>query len=210
MEKEKYLPLNLQFFAGEEGQEQEQDTNSQNTKEDVQDTQKKEQEEGNQDKKTYTEDEIKDLKKTWEEENQKFEEEKIKKEVEKALKEQKRLSTLSEEERQKEEQDKKIKDLEEREQNLIFKEKLSDVKDELIKRKLPTTFAEFLVADTIEKTLEKITEFEKNFRNAVQEEVNSRITGVNLKTGYTTESKFGENMAKKLNSKKDQGLNPWA
>lgn len=205
MEKEKYLPFNLQFFGDGEGSStEEQDTSTENKEE----TKEKENVE-NTEKEETKEDELEKLKKQFAETEKKHKED-IKNAVDKAIKEEKRLSKLSQEERENEEKLQKLKDLEEREKTLIFKEKLSDVKDELIKRKLPTTFAEFLVDEDNSKSLEKISEFEKNFREAVQNEVNSKIKGVNLKSGTNDSVSLGKEIAQKVNSQQAVDNNPWA
>lgn len=163
------------------------------------------------DKQSSKDDEISRLKKQLED-KEKVHQENIKKEVEKALKEQKRLSKLSEEERKKEEQEKRIKELEQREKAVAFKEKFSDVKDELVKRNLPTIFADYLVDDDNEKSLEKIAEFEKTFQEAVKKEVDDKIKGVNLKSGNSgSKTSLGKDMAQRINElNKKSTINPWA
>ena len=193
--KKEFNHINLQLFAEDSNV----DTGNQD---DIQDTSTKEVE-------IDTDDEVSRLKKELEE-KEKQHQENVKKEVEKAHKEQQRLSKLSEEERKKEEQENKLKDIEQREKALNFKEKLSDVKDELIKRKLPTVFADKLVDDDNVKSLENINEFEKLFREAVQTEINSKIKGVNLKTGDNNATSFGKSMATKMNETKQNSMNPWA
>lgn len=193
------LPINLQLFAQDDApntdnlQNGQNDVKGQNTSEE------------NNEPKTYTQKDIEDIKKQQEKEyNKKFEQE-----VKKRLEEEKRLSTLSKEEREKEDRENKIKELEEREKNLIVKEKISDIKDELIKRKLPVIFASYLVEDTNEKSLYKINEFEKIFVSAVEEKVNSKIQGVNLKAGNSNKNSLGQDMAKKLNEMNKTKSNLW-
>ena len=49
--------------------------------------------------------------------------------------------------------------------------------NELLKRQLPSSFADFLSADTAEKTNERINTFEELFKNAVAEAINSQMRG---------------------------------
>ena len=172
--------------------------------EDVQNAENKESE-----SKTYTDDDIAKIKDDWAKEQEKANQEKINKEVERQLKEQKRLSELSKEEREREEQDAKEKALKEREDKLLFKERLSDVKDELLNRKLPISFAKYFVNEDNEKSLKEISDFEKLFRAEIQNEVNSKIKGVTLKTGDST-TNAGKSMAEQRNAQKQITNNPWA
>lgn len=203
----KIRPINLQLFA--ENAEPSSNAQAESTKDtaatkDNQGSNVEKEALGDENK----EDEVSKLKKQLEEKDKQHQEN-IKKEVEKALKEEKRLSKLSEEEREKEEKEKRIKELEQRERAIIFKEKLSEVKDELIKRKLPTLFADKLIDEDNQKSLEKINEFEKLFREAVQNEMNSKIKGVNLKTGSSNNTSIGMEMAQKMNGQKSDVKSPW-
>ena len=159
--------------------------------------------------KTYTDDDIAKIKDDWAKEQEKSNQEKINQEVQRQLKEQKRLSELSKEEREKEEQDAKEKALKEREDKLLFKERLSDVQDELLNRKLPISFAKYFVNEDTEQSLKEISEFEQLYRAEIQNEVNSKIKGVTLKTGDST-TNAGKSMAEQRNAQKQITNNPWA
>lgn len=137
-------------------------------------------------------------------------EESLKQEVKKAVEEEKRLSKLSEEERKKEVQEQKLKDIEKREQALLFKEKLAEVKEDLIKRNLPVTFAEYMICESADKTLQKITEFEKAFKKAVEDEVNKKIKGTSVKAGDSFEKNIGKQYAELKNTLSNSKTNPWA
>ncbi|MGP1568556.1 MAG: capsid assembly scaffolding protein Gp46 family protein [Peptoanaerobacter stomatis] len=162
--------------------------------------------------KTYTEDEITALKEQWQKEQSQKEKQRIDSEVSKQLKEQQRLSKLSDNEREEEEKKAKEKELEDREKAILFKERLSEVKEILIDKKLPLDFAEFFVSDDPTDTLAKIKEFEKTFKIALENEINARIKGssLTLKTGDTNKVEFGKEMAQLKNSQKTAGFNPWA
>ena len=64
--------------------------------------------------------------------------------------------------------------------------------DELDKRKLPVSFAKFLLKETAEKTLENITSFETAFREAVQAEVDSKLKGKTPEKGGGTDFDFNK------------------
>lgn len=158
--------------------------------------------------KTYTEEELA-------KEREKIEKQRegdIKKAVEEALKEQKRLSKLSEEERRKEEQSAKEQELLKREQAILFKERLSEVRDELHNRKLPSVFAEYFIAEDSKESLEKIKAFEAAFQKAVQEAVDSKIQGVQMRTGGSLEATQSSEAAEIAKNKNEQGKgieDPW-
>lgn len=193
MRKNKFLKIHLQLFA----QEEIKDNNSENNQEDVT---------NEENEKTYTKEDIDKMKKEWLLEVNKNKNN----EVKAAIENEKRLSSLSEEDRKKEEQLEKEKSLQEREKLIAFKERLSDIKDELSQRKLPLNFAEYFAMDEVENALEKIKVFEKDFRSAVEEEVNKRIKGVSLKVGDSKVNEdIGSQIAKTKNEKKLVDINPW-
>lgn len=147
--------------------------------------------------KTFTEKEVTEMKAAWEKEKA----------------ENDRLSKLSEEERAAEEQKKKVAELEEREKALLQKERLADVKDELLKNSIPTSFAGYFtnLSETKEEMNANIKEFSKVFRDAVQEEVNKKIQGVTMKTGSDSEKvSAGKGYAEKRNETAKPANNPWA
>ena len=152
---------------------------------------------------------VEDLKRQLEAQKKAYEES-LKQEVKKAVEEEKRLGKLSEEERKKEVQEKRLKDIEKREQALLFKEKLAEVKEDLIKRNLPVIFAEYMICESADKTLQKITEFENAFKKAVEDEVNKKIKGTSVKAGGSGEKNIGKQYAELKNTLSNSKTNPWA
>lgn len=152
---------------------------------------------------------VEDLKRQLEAQKKAYEES-LKQEVKKAVEEEKRLGKLSEEERKKEAQEQKLKDIEKREQALLFKEKLAEVKEDLIKRSVPVVFAEYMICESADKTLQKITEFEKAFKKAVEDEVNKKIKGTSIKAGSSGEKNIGKKYAELKNTLSNSKTNPWA
>lgn len=99
-----------------------------------------------------------------------------------AMTEAQRLSQLSEEERKNEELTKERSEIEQLKQQLLAEQAkiahqnlVSAARDELTKLNLPSSFAELLTSDNAESTKENITNFSKEFQNAVLEEVNNRL-----------------------------------
>ncbi|MED4083876.1 DUF4355 domain-containing protein [Halalkalibacterium halodurans] len=109
------------------------------------------------------------------EKKQKEWEEKQQEAIQKALEEKERLSKLSEKERKEEELTKKEKDLQERLRQLELKELKADAVADLTAKNLPSDFADFLLAEDAEKTLENINNFKKAFDNAVSEAVKEKL-----------------------------------
>ena len=99
--------------------------------------------------------------------------EKLEKEKSEAV----RLEKLSADEKEKELREKQLKELEERENQLKYKELLSDTKDILHEEKIPVKFADVLVQENAEKTKEKIDAFKKEWQSAIEEAVNERLKG---------------------------------
>ena len=156
--------------------------------------------------KGYTEKDIETIKKDMTEKQQQA----IDEAVSDAIKEQKRLSQLSEEERAKEEAGAKERALSEREKAIEFKEKLSEVKDELLERKLPAAFAEYFVSNDSAAALDKIKDFDKNFKIAVQDAVDAKIKGVSMKAGAESSKSDGKSFAQLKNEQKEIDIDPWA
>ena len=101
----------------------------------------------------------------------------IKKEVERQKKEAERLSRLSEEERQKAEIESARHELELKEKELQRKELLLEMTKVLDERKIPVKFMEYLIADDNESTLKRITDFEREYKTAIETAVNERLKG---------------------------------
>lgn len=127
--------------------------------------------------KTFTQDEVNELiKDRIARERAKFEKT-LDTKVEEVIKERQRLSELSDEELANEKLTQKEKELQERENKLRYKEMLADTEQILRDRKLPTSFAEFLVADDNDATLNNIKAFQKAFTEAVKAEVKKELSG---------------------------------
>ena len=172
------LKLNIQFFAGEPG-----------------DDPKGEPDPDNKDKQpepvTLTADELQKkieaesdrklasaLKKKqdeWKEQQQEA--------INKALEEKERLSKLSEKERKDEELTKRERELEKRQNEIQRKELKADAVADLTNKGLPSSFAEILLAEDAEKTLGNIKTFKEAFDAAVNDAVKARLRQDDPKTG---------------------------
>lgn len=108
---------------------------------------------------------------------QKSFEELLKKREAAAKKEAERLSRLSDEERQKAELENGRKELELREKELQRKELMLEMTKVLAERKIPVQFMEYLIADDNESTLKRITDFEKEYKSAIESAVNEKLKG---------------------------------
>lgn len=92
-------------------------------------------------------------------------------------KEAERLAKLSEKERKDEELLKKEQDIAKRLAELERKELKADAIADLSKKELPVKFADFLLAENAEKTLENINSFKKAFDDAVAAKVKETLAG---------------------------------
>lgn len=139
---------------------------------------------GKGDTKTYTQAEIDAaLTAKLAEEKGKWEKE-YQQKAEAAKKEQDRLSKLSDDERKKAEIEKAQLDLQAKEKELKIKELKLEVVEDLTKRGIPVSFLDYLVVDAdSEKTLGRITNFEKEFKKAIDTAVNERLKGKTPKAG---------------------------
>lgn len=101
-------------------------------------------------------------------------------------KEEARLSKMSDDERQKAELENMRQELES--QKAAFeREKLeNEMKNVLAKRNLPIEFTDFLIAENNEKTLERITTFEKKFKKAVEDALTEKLKGKAPQVGGTS------------------------
>lgn len=116
-----------------------------------------------------------DEKTRWEKEYQK--------KAEAAKKEQERLSKLSDDERQKVELENSKMELALKEKELKAKEIKLEMVDVLAKRGLPISFMDYLVDENSEKTLARITNFEKEFKKAIELAVTERLKGKTPRAG---------------------------
>ena len=103
--------------------------------------------------------------------------------IDEAIKEQQRLSKLSEKERKEEELTQKEKLLAEKEAELARKELRSEAIEVLQEKELPATFADFLLAEDAESTLENINTFKKAFDAAVNTAVKEKLRQDTPKAG---------------------------
>lgn len=97
--------------------------------------------------------------------------EELSKAIDDAIAERERLSKLSEKERQEEELTQREQDILKREAEIKRAQLRSDAVADLQEKKLPSDFADFLLGDDAESTLENINTFKKAFDDAVNEQV---------------------------------------
>lgn len=95
--------------------------------------------------------------------------------IENERKEAERLAKLSENERKDEEMKKREKDIADRLAELERKELKADAISDLNQKGLPSEFADFLLAEDAEKTLENINAFKEAFDKAVNEAVKEKL-----------------------------------
>ncbi|HLT85869.1 MAG TPA: DUF4355 domain-containing protein [Georgenia sp.] len=164
--KNRFLPFDLQFFAdgGEGGNDQE---GGQDEAEKLELTAEELQ------KKIEAESDRKLAKAL--EKKQKEWEEKQNEAIQKALEEKERLSKLSEKERKEEEISKREKELADRLAEIERKELKADAVTDLTGKGLPANFADFLLAENAEKTLENINNFKTAFDEAVNAAVKEKL-----------------------------------
>lgn len=103
-----------------------------------------------------------------------------------AKKEAERLSKLSDDERAKAELENAQKELERRTAEFERDKLKYETAQVMAKRNLPIEFTDFLIAENNEKTLERITTFEKKFKKAVEDAVTEKLKGNAPKTGGTS------------------------
>lgn len=109
----------------------------------------------------------------------------LEKEVKEREAEAARLAKLSQKEREEAEFKKRQDALDKREQELAQKELKAQAVSELHEKQLPSSFADFLLAEDGEKTFENIGNFKKAFDEAVEGAVTERLKGDAPKTGTT-------------------------
>lgn len=103
--------------------------------------------------------------------------------LEKEKKEAERLAKLSEKERKEEELRKREEEIEKRLRELEMKELKADAVADLNSKGLPSEFADFLLAENAEKTLENINNFKQAFDAAVNEAVKEKLRQDTPKVG---------------------------
>lgn len=133
--------------------------------------------------------------------------------IDAAIAEKERLSKLSEKERKDEELNQREKDIANRLAELERKELKADAIADLNKKELPSSFADFLLADNAENTLKNINTFKEAFDAAVNEAVKEKLRQDTPPAGGGGAGK-GTNSIAALRNKQDQQQNkapdPWA
>ena len=102
------------------------------------------------------------------------------------IEQEKELAKLSEEEKAKKQLEMERQSLEK--ERLEFKKIKLELETTKIldERKLPTKFAKYLIAEDNEKTLANINEFQENWQQAIQSEIESRLKGKTPQKGDST------------------------
>jgi len=126
--------------------------------------------------------------------------------IEDARKESERLAKLSEKERKDEELKKREKDIADRLAELERKELKADAIADLTEKELPSTFADFLLADNAENTLKNINAFKEAFDKAVNEAVKVKLRQDTPPGGGGTPGKNVNSFAE-LRNKQDRKQN---
>lgn len=108
--------------------------------------------------------------------------------VEERLKEKQRLSELSDDEIKAEQLTDRERQLAEREAAIKKNELLSETETVLRDRKLPASFASFLVTDDNDTTLENVKGFQDAFNEAVKSAVKNELTGQTPKAGASNKT----------------------
>lgn len=113
------------------------------------------------------------------------------------LEEKQRISALSEDERKEELLTQREKDLKDLEDKLNYRERFTDTEKALRDRKLPSTFAKFLIAEDEEKTFDNVKEFQKSYEEALKDGVTEALRGDTPKASTTkvnavTKDKFAK------------------
>lgn len=175
----KILPMKLQFFGGADGGEEgNEEGNNESTFEKIELTQEELNAKLQSEADKRVTEALKTAKEKWEKEfNDKLEKEK---------KEAERLAKLSEKERKEEELSKREQEIANRLAELERKELKADAVADLNNKGLPAKFADFLLAENAEKTLENINSFKKVFDEAIEKVVNERLRGEVPKVGGQT------------------------
>ncbi len=165
--KNKFLPLDLQYFAEElppnpPGDSEKGEGGEEKTPEQIELEKKIEAE---SDRKLAS------AKKKWEKEQ----ETKVQEAIKKALEEKERLSKLSEKERKEEELSTREKEIADRLAEIERKELRADAIADLSDKGLPSDFADILLGENAETTLENINKFKTAFDEAVNEAVKAKL-----------------------------------
>ena len=181
LKEKRPLKLDLQFFAEEDTEESTDNTQTEETEDSPEKLELTSEElqkkiEAESDRKLNSA--LEKKQKEWEQQQEQA--------IQKALEEKDRLSKLSEKERKQEEMTKKEKELADREAEINRRILRSDAVDALQEKELPSTFADFLLADNAENTLKNINEFKKSFDESVNAAVKEKLRQDTPKTGSGT------------------------
>lgn len=194
MNLDKYLKLNLQYFADDEGESE----NNTQDDESVNDSDTQQDDENNP--QGYTQAQVdsqisKAVDKALAKREKKHQQE-LEDAREKARKEAESYAKLTEKEKREKQISEREKQLEERERELNLRHLQNDVQADLKEKGLPSVFADSLILlDDNEKISESIQNIKKEFDNAVKEQVKEA-------TRQSTPSNRGTNFAGKQTSSK--------
>ncbi len=108
------------------------------------------------------------------------------KQREEQRKKEEQLSKMSDDERRKAEFENAQKELERRTAELERDKLKYETAKVMEKRNLPIEFTDFLIAENNEKTLERITTFEKKYKKAVEDAVTEKLKGKAPQVGGTS------------------------
>lgn len=123
--------------------------------------------------KTFTQEQVNQMiKKRLEKEKAKF-----RQEIEAERNEAERLAKMSASEREIELLRKDREKFEAEKQQFARERMLMETNKQMIQRNLPTDFAEYLLSDSAEKTLDNINQFQKTWDAAINDAVNSKLAG---------------------------------
>lgn len=171
MEKNKFLKLNLQYFADNEGEEGDpNDNNNSKTENDDDNNQQQD------DKKGYSQSEVdsaisKAVDKALSKQEKRFQQQ-LEDEVEKTRKKAENYAKLTEKEKKDKQLEERENKLKERERELNLRHLKSDVEADLKDNNLPTSFADTLILiEDNDKIKESIQSIKKDFNAAVKEQV---------------------------------------
>ena len=123
--------------------------------------------------KTFTQEQVNQMiKKRLEKEKDKF-----RQQIEAERNEAERLAKMSASEREIELLRKDREKFEAEKQQFAKERMLMETNKQMIQRNLPTDFAEYLLSDSAEKTLDNINQFQKTWDVAINDAVNSKLAG---------------------------------
>lgn len=204
--------LNLQLFADGEGSGDGEGTGEGDTSKQGQDKDDNK-DDNRSEPKTYTQEEINQLLQKEGDRRvtsarEKFEKE-FKEKLEKEKREAERLANLSSDEKEKELLEQSKKDIEERERAIKQKELKLDAIDVLSDKKLPIKFADMLLKDDAESTMDNIKLFEKEWQEAIDAAIIEKLK--KKSPGFGNEDGIGStsSIANSRNKEYKPEINPW-